>query len=792
MQTPECRKFCLKSLLLALTLGFVLTACSSQSKEKHLARGEEYLRARKYTEAVMEFRTVADIDKDSEAAHWGLARAFENLGQFYETIGELQRVVDLKPENLEAKVKLGNYYLLTEPPQIAETEKILQEVFARDANFIEAHVLKASLLTVQKKPEVEVVAALNKAVALDPNRVETYISLARYYMQSGRAADAETSINKGIAANKSAALGYTEYGRFLDYAARPAEAETQFKRAVEVEPKNVEAREAVAEFYLRNRQLDKAEQSYKELVSMQENSLESRVALADFYVAVNREDEAVNVFTDILKSSPEYVRARYRLGEIYLERKEYEAVNAQVEELLKLNDYDAEALMLRARVSLQKDEAETAVKDLEEVLKKQPSHKNALFFMAQARLALGQIDQARAFIGDLEKYHPKFLRTRLLKIQASFASGSSADALRQAGELLEALKITAPSAENTALQLEDLRARALTARGLANLELGRLPEARADLQRVRELSPNSSAATVNLAKVSAAENNLPEAARLYADALAKDPKNFDALNGSVNILTVQNQFAQAHAQIDKTIATNVGNNQVAAALHYLKSNVFAAEKNSAAAESELKAAIEADEQYLPAYSAYASMLIGRNQTGEAIAQYTKIVERKPSAAVYTLLGMLGEAGNNQTEAEKNYRKALEIEPDAPVAANNLAWFIAANNQGNLDEALQLSQKTVDKNQNVAGYHDTLGWIYYKKQLYSPAVEQLKKAVALDESVARRTGGNINPSYRMRLGMALAAAGDRPSARRELEISLQNAGSLSQREAQETKNLLAAL
>jgi Tfp pilus assembly protein PilF len=241
------------------------------------------------------FRTAVELDKNSVEARWGLARAYENLGQFYETIGELQRIIDLKPDNLEARVKLGNYYLLTEPPQTAETEKILQEVFARDPNFVEAHVLKASLLATQGKPEREVLNSLDTAVALNPNRAETYVSRARYFMQLDRAAEAEASITKGIAVNPAAALGYIEYGRFLNYTARAAEAEAQFNRAVEVEPKSIEAREAIAEFYLQNRQLEKAENSYKELVAIRENSPESLVALADFYVSVNREDEAANV-----------------------------------------------------------------------------------------------------------------------------------------------------------------------------------------------------------------------------------------------------------------------------------------------------------------------------------------------------------------------------------------------------------------------------------------------------------------------------------------------------------------
>lgn len=790
----ECRIFQFKFFfLLALCagIGFTVSSCGSHSKQKHLARGEEYLQKRKFQEAAMEFRAAADLDKSSSEAHWGLARSYENLGQFYETVEELRQTADLNPDNLEAKTKLGNYFLFGPSPQIAETEKILDDVFARDANFIEAHILKASLFDAQKKPEKEILDVLNNAIALNPQRVESYISLSRFFMKSDKRQEAENAIQRGIQASPQRSAGYLEMGRFLTFTNRAAQAEAQYKKAVEVEPANIEAREAQAEFYLAQRQFDKAEQSYKELIAADENSQTSRMKLGNFYAAVGRSEEAIQVFGGIIAETPEYARARYRLGEIYLDRRENQKVLEQTDELLKLNDDDVEALMLRARVLMQENRADEAVRDLQEILKKQPSQKNALFYMAQAELARGQIDQARAFIGDLEKYHPNFLKTSLLKIQASFAGGESESALRQANELFDAAKRSYPTAEIDAQGLEDLKVRAQTARGLALLELGKLAEARADLQQVQTLSPNSSAAMVNLAKVFIAEKNLGGAIDLYEKALASDNKNFDALSGLIAVLTRQKQFDAAHARINQAIEGAAGQKDVLPALHYLSANVFAAQKNQEASEAELKRAIELDENYLPAYSTYAAILASRNQIDEAVAQYQKVVERKPSAAIYTLIGMLEEGRNNSSEAEKNYRRALEIAPDSAIAANNLAWLLAANG-GNLDEALTLAQAIVNKNQTVAGFYDTLGWIYYKKQLYSPAVEQLKKAVVLGDTEAAKSGIQANSGYRLRLGMALASAGDKPSAKKEVEISLQNAGNLSEKEMQDARNLLASL
>jgi tetratricopeptide (TPR) repeat protein len=311
----ECQIFKLKFLTQIVLCGLLtlFVACGG-SKDKHLTRGEEYLQKRKFQEAVMEFRAAADIDKDSAAAHWGLARSFEHLEQFNEALEELRKTAELAPENLEAKTKLGNYYLLVQPPMIAETEKILEEVFAKDARFIEGHILKASLLAAQNKPEKEVLGVLTQAIELDPNRTESYISEARYFMKHDKAAEAEAALQKGIAVNPNAAVGLVEYGRFLVFANRAPEAEAQFKKATAAEPQNFEAREAIAEFYVAQKSYDKAEIAYQDLVQIQENSLESRVELANFYTNIGRKDDAVAIFSQILTESPEYVRARYRLG----------------------------------------------------------------------------------------------------------------------------------------------------------------------------------------------------------------------------------------------------------------------------------------------------------------------------------------------------------------------------------------------------------------------------------------------------------------------------------------------
>lgn len=787
----ECqlRSFRVFQITALLCLGLLFAACSSTSS--FLTKGEEYLHKRKFHDALMQFRSAAESDPSSAAAHWGLARAYENLGQFNDTLEELRKAVELDDSNLEAKAKLGNYFLLVQPPMIVETEKIRDEIVAADPGFIEGHILTASIMAAQGRPDAEVVAAVNRAIDLDPKRIQSYISLQRLYMTREKATDAESAIKRGIEANPAATAGYTEYGRFLMYSSRDGEAEIQFQKAIDSDPSSIEAREAIAEFFVTSRQMPRAEKAYIELVQIQDNSPESRLVLADFYSKVNRDNDAIATLDQIITDAPEYVLARYSLGRIYLERRETAKLNEQLDALFAINDNDVEALMLRARLRLQENRGEDAINDVEEVLKKQPSLRDALFLMAQARLSIGQVDQANAFIADLAKYHPNYLRTGLLKIQAAVSIGDRQAALKLSNELIDKANAASPNAENDPQSIADLRLRGVSARGLAYLELGKLKEAKWDLSEVVRLSPRSSSAVVNLAKVSIAEREFAVALDQYEKALALDAQNFDAITGIVSTCISMGQLHKAHERVAEMIAANSGRSSVIAALKYLNATVFTAEKNLPAAETELLAAMELDPEYLTAYSAYAGLLVEQRRTDEAVIQYKKVLDKQPSAQTYTMLGILEESRGNTLEAEKAYRAALEISPDAAIAANNLAWLLA-DNQGNLDEALQLANTAVSKNQSTAGFYDTLGYVYLKKGLASPAVEQLKKAVALEEANAKRTGTEPDPGYRVRLGMALAKAGDKASARREVESSLKAAETLSQREVTEAKSLLASL
>ncbi|HEX6730566.1 MAG TPA: hypothetical protein VF074_11165, partial [Pyrinomonadaceae bacterium] len=77
-------------------------------------------------------------------------------------------------------------------------------------------------------------------------------------------------------------------------------------------------------------------------------------------------------------------------------------------------------------------------------------------------------------------------------------------------------------------------------------------------------------------------------------------------------------------------------------------------------------------------------------------------------------------------------------------------------------------------------------------LHAAAVEQLQKAVAVDEAAARANKVSPSATYRFHLGMALKAKGDKEASRRELQTALKLGENSSFPDAEEARKALATL
>ena len=110
---------------------------------------------------------------------------------------------------------------------------------------------------------------------------------------------------------------------------------------------------------------------------------------------------------------------------------------------------------------------------------------------------------------------------------------------------------------------------------------------------------------------------------------------------------------------------------------------------------------------------------------------------------------------------QRYQQALAVDATAPVAANNLAWIYAQRGD-KLDDALQLARAAKSRLPESAAVADTLGWVYYKRDLHPLAVAEFKHSVDAEPEVAL---------FHYHLGLAYAKTGELALARKALEQGL---------------------
>jgi tetratricopeptide (TPR) repeat protein len=108
----------------------------------------------------------------------------------------------------------------------------------------------------------------------------------------------------------------------------------------------------------------------------------------------------------------------------------------------------------------------------------------------------------------------------------------------------------------------------------------------------------------------------------------------------------------------------------------------------------------------------------------------------------TLSNVYSQKGDH-AKSEEQLRLVLEMDPDVPLASNNLGYQMADRNV-NLDEAERLirraidldrsARKQVDEEGENAAYLDSLGWVLFRKGKLPEAREWLEKAAALPDGV----------------------------------------------------------
>jgi tetratricopeptide (TPR) repeat protein len=749
-------------------------------KARHLAKGQSYLAAGNLEKARVEFRNALQIKPTDAEARFENGVIDEKLGNMREAAQFYQGVIDVSPDNVTARARLGRIYAISGSPDRA---------MATIAPGLAKHLNDANLLTVRAAARVQLkdssgaLQDAELATKLAPDNEDAVAVLAGIYKLQGQTEKAQALLQNAIKRDPNTVdLRLTLAQLDADLGKIP-EVEQLFLDLMRLQPKEKSHRLRLAQFYARNNQVDEAERVLRDGVKALPDERDLKTALVDFLAARRGRDVADKELNVLIAANPndyelKFLQARFyeqgkefdkaaavyanviaaagleapgltarnRLAALRVQLNDVPAAEKLIAEVLAKSPRDDDALLLRGSLALAQHDARDAIADLRSVLRDQPNAVGVMRALARAHLANGEPALAEETMRHASELQPTNQVVRLDLAQLLAQLGKPEQAKPVIDELVKEHPDNVQALDtqfNIALATKDL----VTAQTAADAIVATRPKAPTGYFYQGE--------------VAEASKRPDDALRLYAAALDLAPQTQEPLQGIARVLVAMKRTPEALKRLDEAIASD----PKAPFAANLKGEILLASNRPEEAVAAFKLATERDPKWAVAYRNLALAKLGQKDPAGAVASLQLgIANATEPEALEAELATLDEHLGKPDEAIQVYEDGLRRDPKSEGFRNNLAMLLVTykKDPASLARAKELSASfATSDNPN---FLDTYGWVLYKRGEAAAAVSALQNAIAKTAD---------SPVYLYHLGMAEALAGQPESARDSLTRSLQS-------------------
>ena len=727
---------------IVMVLAIAPAACSQNpetAKREAVTRGDTLFAKEQYTEAVIEYRRAIQFDARYAEAHRKLADTYLKVGDGGNAVREFVRAADLLPDDADLQIRVGNFLLAG--GRFDDARVRAEQVLKTNSKSAAAHVLRGNALAGLKDLD-GALTDMEAAIAEEPGKAVTYANLGVVQHLRGDATKAQEAYTAALQADPASVPIRLSYANYLIVVKRIDEAEAQLKEAFNRDSKNPIVNRALAVFYAMSQHADKAEPYLKRLAE-DSGDIGAQFSLVQLYVGTGRRDEAGRLLT-ALKARRDTARdATLMLARLAYTDHETARAYALVKEVLDAAPKEPRALVVKARLDLFEKKPADAVAAAKLAVSVDPTLAEGSIVLGEAYRALRDLDAAKTAYTEALRLRPNDPAVQVALSQLNLATGG----LDAAKQFAQSALAAAPQAPLTRVTLVR-----------SALASGDVAVADAQLATLLKEYPQSDTVHILEGALGLLRKDMPGAERAFKKAAELAPTSIEATAGLTLIELSTGRGTAARARADGLAAQSPAN--VDALL--LAARTYASLKDLPKTEEVLRRAIQVDAARSEPYSMLASVYLQQGRMDLALTEFKTLARREPkSVGARTMVAAILQTQNKRDEAKKAYRDTLAVDPTAAVAANNLAWMMTEDN-GNLDDALQLVQTARTKLPDSPEVNDTLGLIYYKKGLNDQAIAAFKQSVERQPNTA---------IFQYHLGLASAKAGQFAQARRALETAL---------------------
>lgn len=746
----------------------LLTGCS-QSPQKLIATANRYHANKKYKEASILYRKAISKDKTNAEAYYREGLNLLDERNPVEARSFLRRAVDLKPDNTDAAAKLAEIDLAvySHNPEklksfLSEAKDLTAKILQVQPNSFDGIRLQGLLDLANSKVDDALVEfeKANKIKPYDPELVGWY---AQALISAKRTDEAETLLRGMIAHDKTWGPAYDTLFMLYRNQNHPDKAEAILRERVQNDPKNPTAITNLANYLLATNRYDEAQKTMQRVVADKADFPAGHEMLGDFYVRAKKPDLAIEQYKTGAKENPkDELTYQERLVAVYTLTGHRDQAFQLAKQLASQNPKNATANNLYASLLLSSDASMDAAKKVDEIktlVQNNPNDALLHLDLSRAYLGTGKSDQALSEAQEAIRQQQSLMPAHLLAARIYEDRGEHDKALAETGKVLAAQPKN-PEAELT-------RDRAL-------IGMNQLDQAQPELEALVKQYPNANEARLALGDLYLRQQQYAKATEEYQHVWSSNPPDPRGFLGLQNVKAMEGKGEQAADALSDFIQKNpkassfryqLANIDTQAASQLIKTDPVAAKKYLQQAADNYQELLKTNPSSSDILLRLGYIQQALGQLPAALSTFEQAGKLDPSSAgAFLSQGTTLEAMGKKKEATALYNKVLSIDPGNAVALNNLA-FLSADSGGDLDQAMSLAQRAKKEQPTSPDISDTLGYVYYRKNLNAAAVQIFRQVVQDRPN---------NPTFRLHLAMALLKQGDKQGAREQAQKALQDA------------------
>ncbi|MEY3608785.1 MAG: hypothetical protein RLZZ447_1573 [Verrucomicrobiota bacterium] len=704
------------SLLVTVLLGLVVGCTAEDKRQKALDRAAEHFRQGDFEKARLEYQNVLQLAPDDPIATERLAQIWMDRGATFRALGLYSRVRQLSPNNRDAQ--LAQIRLILQLGGVPQARRELRTLLGRQPDFGAAVVV----LTESVRDAADWRAA-EEAIKRFQDRTSIHFHLATANQQRfiGEREKAVAALRRALAIDPKAVEARAQLASLYAELGRRAEADKEFKAAAEAAPLRSQVRIRYAGHLVRTERVAEALAIIADLNRQAPDYLPAWRSLAELALLQQRPDDAAKILADLLAREPADGEARLQQTSLALVKGD---AKRAIEELKKFGQdfpgFNLEKYQL-ALAHLRDNDVASAITALREYVMGFLDNFEALLLLGQLQLRTGAAAAATETLQMLVSRRPDILPAHAMLIEAAKASGKLEDLIKVVSENLN-------RTPDSLLMWYFL--------GLARSALGQMPEARFAFDRAQGPQGEFPLAALALFELDLRDNKVDEAALRAQQLVEKSPKDPAVHLALSRSRAAQKRWKEALQSAGDALALDPRQGGSTGLIAQLLNAVTDPPQVLALAE-EVLARFPADERV--AIAVAPSVLRG-GDANRLKAHYEKVLEANPrSAAVLNnLANLLADQLRQPQEALSIARRAHELAPDAPIIQDTLAWMLFLT--GDTAAALPLAEQAVKglpRNPELR-YH--LGVIQAKLGRKQDAIGSLEEALKFNGDFPGRAEG----------------------------------------------------